>query len=265
MTDSPWQRRIQRAHELAQEYPFAAEILGFYIHVLRFQEELHRDLSRRFAKVLPASDRRELNEGELSELLGKFDSFLALAEAYGPAQTVQTSRGLRERGKSFWAALLKDIWWAHSPSDAAGFLAFAHLQPYAELLRPSNSSQLGQQTDALCPVCRCKPGLGVLRQMGEGAARSLVCSFCLAEWNFRRLVCPACGEENDRQLPIFTAEQFPYIRVECCETCKTYLKTIDLTTNGRAEPPVDELAAVPLDLWAQERGYAKLQRNILGM
>ena len=101
--------------------------------------------------------------------------------------------------------------------------------------------------------------------MGDGGARSLVCSFCLSEWEFRRLVCPGCGEENDRKLPIFTASEFDYIRVECCESCKTYIKVIDLTKNGHAEPVVDELASAPLDLWASEHGYAKLQRNVLGM
>lgn len=93
----------------------------------------------------------------------------------------------------------------------------------------------------------------------------MICSFCLAEWEFRRLVCPGCGEENDRKLPIFTADTFNYIRLECCESCKTYIKTIDLTKKGRAEPLVDELASAPLDLWIAERGYAKLQKNLLGM
>ena len=47
--------------------------------------------------------------------------------------------------------------------------------------------------------------------------------------------------------------------------CKTYIKSIDLTKNGRAEPLVDELASAPLDLWAREHGYAKLQNNLLGI
>ena len=93
----------------------------------------------------------------------------------------------------------------------------------------------------------------------------MVCSFCLAEWEFRRIVCPGCGEENDKMLPVFTANEFDFIRVECCDTCKIYIKGMDLTKNGRAEPLIDELATTPLDLWAQEHGYAKLQSNLLGM
>ena len=45
----------------------------------------------------------------------------------------------------------------------------------------------------------------------------------------------------------------------------TYIKSIDLTKNGRAEPLVDELASAPLDLWAREHGYAKLHSNVMGM
>ena len=93
----------------------------------------------------------------------------------------------------------------------------------------------------------------------------MICSFCVGEWEFRRIVCAACGEEDPDKLPVFTAGDFDYIRLECCDTCKTYLKTVDLTKNGRAEPIVDELASGPLDLWARERGYAKLQANLLGM
>src|ERR1700694_2572092 len=37
------------------------------------------------------------------------------------------------------------------------------------------------------------------------------------------------------------------------------------TKNGLAEPLIDELASVPLDLWAQEHGYAKLHPNLLGI
>ena len=55
------------------------------------------------------------------------------------------------------------------------------------------------------------------------------------------------------------------MRVECCDTCRRYLKSIDLTKDARPVPPVDELAAIPLDLWAREQGYRKIQPNLAGM
>ena len=264
MTISPWQRRIRRAEELARQYAFAAEILGFYVHVARFQEDLHRQVSSLLPQTA-APVGRELTHAELSAFSSRFASFLSLAEAHGPKALAELSRELRGRGADFWSQLLQASWTAHSPSDAQEILAQLFLQPYAESLR-SRATLLSRSTAyALCPFCDRKPSFGVLRQMGDGGARSMICSFCAAEWEFRRIVCPGCGEENDKKLAVFTAAEFDYIRVECCDTCKTYTKSIDLTKNGQAEPLVDELASAPLDLWARERGYAKLHSNLLGL
>lgn len=266
MRVSPWQRRINRAQELAREHPFAAEILGFYIHVARFQENLHQRLSSAFPRQSqPVLISHELGQSELAELSSRFESFLSVAEAQGPKPLAELSRELRGRGQGFCTELLNGAWTAHSPSDAQGLLASAYLQPYAELLRSRAQVRPVPTAHTLCPFCNRKPGFGVLRQMGDGGARSMVCSFCLAEWEFRRIVCPGCGEENDRKLPVFSASDFDYIRVECCDACNTYIKSVDLTKNGRAEPLVDELASAPLDLWAREHGYAKLQSNLMGM
>jgi formate dehydrogenase accessory protein FdhE len=264
MKVSPWERRIHRAQELAGQHSFAAEILGFYIHVARFQEDLHQRLSR-VLQSPAASAARDLTASELSELSSRFGSFLSMAEVRGPKALAVLSRELHAHGVDFCRELLNRGWAAHSASDAEEILAQAFLQPYAELLRSRASLRPSPTAYALCPFCSRKPALGVLRPLGDGGARSLICSFCLAEWEFRRIVCPGCGEENDKKLAVFTASDFDYIRVECCDACKTYIKTVDLTKNGRAEPLVDELASAPLDLWAHEHGYAKLQNNLLGM
>jgi formate dehydrogenase accessory protein FdhE len=268
MTVSPWQRRIRRAEDLAGRYAFAAEILGFYIHIARFQEDLHQRLSKTLLRPLQsASVNAELSRDELENLSSRFESFLSIAGAHGPRSLAELSRELRTRDSSFYSELLQTAWTSSSLSfsDAQGLLAFVFLQPYAELLRSRASLRPASTAHALCPFCNRKPGLGVLRQMGDGGARSMVCSFCLAEWEFRRIVCPGCGEENHKMLPVFIASEFDYIRVECCDACKTYIKSVDLTKNGHAEPLVDELASAPLDLWAREHGYAKLQSNLMGM
>jgi hypothetical protein len=44
-----------------------------------------------------------------------------------------------------------------------------------------------------------------------------------------------------------------------------HLRQDDLTKNGLANPLVDELGPIPLDLWAQEHAYTKLCPNLLGM
>ena len=61
------------------------------------------------------------------------------------------------------------------------------------------------------------------------------------------------------------SHQFQHVRVEACDTCRHYIKTVDLTKKGHAVPVVDELATMPLNLWAQEHGYVKLKTNLLGI
>lgn len=261
---SPWQRRIQRAQELSSQYSSASEILAFFVHIASFQEKL-QDEFRQGLDARSTSGYGELDDRELSELVSRFGSFLPQARKYAPAPLAELISQVSASGPASWPELLSSAWSASSSSDPQGLLAQIFLQPYAEWLRTRASIEPFPHTYAICPFCRRKPGFGVLRPLGEGAARSLVCSFCMAEWEFRRIVCPGCGEENDKKLVVFTAEEFPCLRVEGCDSCKTYLKTIDLTKDGHAEPVVDELASVPLDLWAREHGYAKLHSNILGL
>ena len=67
------------------------------------------------------------------------------------------------------------------------------------------------------------------------------------------------------RLCVYTAQWFEYVRVEACETCRSYLKTIDLTKNGLALPEVDDLASIPLTLWAEDNSYEAIAGNVLGV
>ena len=92
-----------------------------------------------------------------------------------------------------------------------------------------------------------------------------MCSMCATEWRFRRLTCPHCGETEADKLPVHTAESITHVRVDACTACSRYIKTVDLRKRGDADPLVDELAAVELDIWAQEQGLTKLRTNVLGL
>ena len=56
-----------------------------------------------------------------------------------------------------------------------------------------------------------------------------------------------------------------HVRVDACDSCHHYLKTVDLTRLGLADPLVDEVAAAPLDVWAGEHGYEKIELNLVGL
>jgi len=84
---------------------------------------------------------------------------------------------------------------------------------------------------------------------------------------FQRLLNPAplptpCGHTP---LIIHTDEEFPHIRIEACDTCRTYRKVVDLAQDPAAIPEVDDLASVPLDLWAVQQGYMKPTANLFGL
>jgi FdhE protein len=256
-----YQRRIRHAGQLASQHPFAAEVLGFYVHIARFQQALHDRLEKAPAPASVAETPR------FAALGASFHQFLSIVEEHGPARVASAAHELRSANSKVISDLLSAVWnsAADAPSTPEEFLAFAFLQPYAESARSHAHLQLENYTHPLCPFCNRKPAIAALRPMGDGAQRKLLCGFCLAEWDFRRIVCPNCGEENHARLPVYTAETLPYIRVECCDSCRVYIKSIDLSKNGLADPLVDELASIPLDLWAQEHGYTKLRPNLLGM
>lgn len=246
---------------LIVKHPFAAEVLGFYIHAARFQEGIYQGIERAFETTSISPP-----DPDFAELVRGFSPFLSLMEEKAPARLASAAHDVHNANPDSWTDLFTQCW-THidAPTDPREFLVLAFLQPYVEFARSRASLQVGGYTPLLCPFCRRKPALGVLRPQGDGGRRNLLCGFCLTEWEFRRIICPGCGQEDHAKLPVYTAESFPYIRVECCDTCHTYIKSIDMTKNGLAEPLVDELASVPLNLWAEERGYAKLQPNLLGM
>lgn len=268
MKVSPWQQRINRAEYLAKRYPSVAEILGFYAQIARFQEDFYGRLGAAADRPSrAASGDQSFGLPESPEIMASFGPFLSVIEKQGPERLAALARDLQALSTESRSELLSASWSSTESSAASPeeFLGRAFLQPYAEFVRSRLAIQADGYMHSLCPFCNRKPGLGVLRQQGDGARRSLMCSFCLAEWEYRRIVCPGCGEENNVKLPVYTATDFDYIRVEGCDTCHGYLKAVDLTKNGLAEPMVDEMAAAPLDLWAQEHGYSKLQRNLMGM
>jgi formate dehydrogenase maturation protein FdhE len=99
----------------------------------------------------------------------------------------------------------------------------------------------------------------------DGARRLLGCALCGAEWPFGRIRCPCCFEEDPTKLPSFQSGTYPMVRIEACEACLRYVKSIDLTADARAIPEVDDLVSLGMDLWAQEQGYARVAPGLAGI
>ena len=107
-----------------------------------------------------------------------------------------------------------------------------------------------------CPICGGMPLLAYLR---EGGRRHGVCSLCEFAWDLPRLLCPHCETRDQGKLRYFYTENEKGFRVEVCEACGHYLKTVDLREReGAPVAVVDDLLTTHLDLWAQKKGYHRL-------
>ena len=274
MNSAHWTRRIERADHLASVYPFAAEGLRFYSRTTAIQRDLYDQFRRLSTLPTRISAERPLRDDfELSSLAPKFSGFLAAIAEISPTPVARAAAALERKTGGAWEQLLRGFWLSDletarpdgQSDDAERLLAWIFLQPYAEFLADRREASQENGTPFSCPLCGAKPIVGVLRREGDGARKALICMLCAHEWNFRRLLCPNCGEEREPQLAFYSAPEIRHVRVDVCDTCHSYLKSVDLTKTGLAVPVVDELATLPLDLWARQHGYQKLQINILGM
>jgi formate dehydrogenase accessory protein FdhE len=262
--------RIRRAEKLIAEKSSASELLSFYKRIASFQKSflvqlsdaaLEQPATRQFGSVRDVLD--------LTLLLPHFRNFLSFIEQQAPHALAAAAREIAALPSDSWIALLTSYWELGGLFDqqigAFGqFFPRAFLEPYAAHVAGRTAVPPVLATPRVCPLCGGRPLFGVLRLEGDSGKRCMVCSFCGYEWTFRRILCPTCDEEEEKKLPVYVAEQFPHVRVEACDTCKFFVRTIDLTKDGHAVPVVDDLAAIPLTLWAHELGYSRLQPNLLG-
>jgi FdhE protein len=248
---SIWDRRIARAEELAKTCAAAAELLTLYARLAAFQKEIFEALTAH-------------PETDPLCIVRYFPRLLALVKHNGPKAVGDYARESLSVDAEVGRLLIAH--WNHEPvgDDCARFVARALLQPFAEALA-GRGDITGDSSSGVCPFCGARPLAAVLRGEGDGGKRYLVCSLCGIEWELRRILCPNCAEENKDKLPVYVAPEFVYVRVEACDTCQTYLKCIDMTTNGLAVAPADELASVTLNVWAEEHGYSKIEPNLLGL
>ena len=246
-----WEARIVRAQTLAARHPAAADILRFYAQLAAYQSTL--------------AGRWASSTWEPALVLDVVPPTLEWLARNGPAGLSHAVQALHEVTSDEWSMTL-DRYLVEDAFDAAdaapAFVIEAMLQPLAEVCagnaREAMHGQLPRH-DNRCPFCQQRPAAGVLRDAGQGTRRALVCGLCFTEWAFERIGCPSCGEQRFDALPVYTAEQVAAARVEGCDSCGVYLKTIDASKDGTAVPEVDDLATLTLDLWAREHGYRRLR------
>ncbi|HYZ16144.1 MAG TPA: formate dehydrogenase accessory protein FdhE [Candidatus Acidoferrum sp.] len=278
-----WSKRRLRAADLAQRWPFAAEVLAFYTVLLDVQEQA-------FLAALDDTPKADAIAAYAAERV--LPRVIGVSVASGPpalvAAVVEQFHEVDLTGM-FTAWLRGD-----ELSPVERYLARAAVGPLLEALGAAAREACGEPRDERhCPACGGLPQVGYFASSPEDlvtAHRYLVCARCAATWAYPRLTCAACGESDTGKLEVYAeigttqAElsgtivkpgaapsaaavdaRFPHLRIDGCRTCARYLLTVDLDRDPRAVPLVDEIAAIPLDLYAKERGLTKLVPNLMGL
>ncbi len=281
----PFANRRARTVELRGRHPFAREVLDFYGALLGVQEQAYEEAS----SARPPA-------GELVSYVAEMvvPAVVDVTVAAGPLKLRDAvARRLEATDpREFLAAWIG----GEDQGMVDRYLARASLAPVLEALgTEAAASCIGERDERHCPTCGGPPQLSYFAIPSEDLAaggRFLACARCQSSWGYARMKCPACGEDSSSRLPIFSEEGtasgergslvrglegrlgdrggvesnavFPHIRIEGCDSCRHYLLNIDLAADPAAIPEVDELAAVPLDLYARERGFSKIIPNLLG-
>lgn len=268
-------RRASRARHLAASDASTAELLTFQAALLD-QQCRWLDASAAVVRLcpddLPRGERlrHALDVAALVTVARRLLPWLAGA---GPDPLRTAAAALAADDDSVWRDRLDASLVPSNPVPLSDplvtFVCEAVVQPFAEIARrqataPGEAEALAADTRT-CQSCAGRPVVGVLRERGHGAGRAFICGRCAGEWAAPRMVCPACGGMDVERLPVFRADAWPAARLDACEACRTYVKSFDLTVDGSAIAVVDDVATVPLDIWAAEQGLARLRPNLLSL
>ena len=257
-----WDRQIERADHLAATASGSKELLLFYGQLLRAQQKMYEYFMAETDS--PSGDVKK----DLAAIKNATPYLLETVSSYGPTTLGAEARELSETGTQTLEEQLLSYW--TNPSDVQ-FFAKAILQPYARWLNGLGVEPVGRElehSEGRCPFCGGNSQVSFLQSKESGTEsgnRDLICATCLSSWEFRRVLCVNCGEERPDRIGYFHSPEFEHIRIEACDSCKHYLKGVDLTRLGLAVPLVDEIYAAPLDLWAREHGYTKIELNLVGL
>ncbi len=280
---------LAQIRELKGTRPELASLLDYYAAVVEAQQ----DAKLSFHPDLDGLD-VELRRSKASEGLpllgpedikvdwGLFDSLFDRISQIsreraetpdGMGSWPSISRCNREWHDALLAGLLKDKALLDESAEGAGispdtfaFLAcqtaVPFLETYAERLKDSVDDSAWFR--GYCPICGAEPLMGKLDK--ETGKRTLQCHLCRTDWAFQRLQCPFCGTSDQEKLRFFWDQEDPAHRVEVCDLCKTYLKTVDAReTDEGLSLLVENLATLHLDLVAKREGFERETNRLFGL
>jgi Protein involved in formate dehydrogenase formation len=281
---SLWAAHRRRAEVLRERHPFAAEVLALYLALADVWED-GWDAAR-----AEQPEPRQLARWAAERTV---PWVVKATEAAGPRTLAAATRDLLGAGRpeeplAAWLA-------GGELPPAERYLARASLHaPLVALAGEAGAActeDPSPRGERRCPGCGGPPQLSFRSHAEDplvSGGRRLACARCGQSWSYSASSCPSCGETSGARRTVYAerragplvgrggrdrdtaggagaeAPTFPHLRIDACASCERYLLDVDLSRDPRAVPEVDELAALPLDLYAAGCGLSKITPNLMG-
>ncbi len=270
----------RRIHQIEKKRPGYKEMLRFYERIKREQEKVKSSLN-----LCPFSLRKEWKDllkqegfsliekkdfpidiGASTNLFHTLCDFGKEANPHMAQQIRNIEEGLLKK-KIDLVEILRSPFDEHLLTPAIPklkldkkvilFLAMESIRPSIEASVDGLRSEVEIDTwlKGYCPICGSKPHLSLLKDT-EGK-RFLLCSFCGYQWRIDRMTCPFCMNSKSDSLHYFFGEGEEAYRIDTCDQCRTYIKTIDTRKMDLIDPVLEDLATLHLDLLATQKGYQR--------
>ena len=274
----------KRIEQIKKKRPGYGEILDFYQNIKEAQDKVKTSL--RIAPIKLKREWKELLTKEGFSLIQKEDFPLDIESSAGLLETlcqigknanphmaeqVGKIRDALDNKKVDLKKLLKkgvkeqEI---DRMADELGldrkvfsFLIQSSIRPSIEAGMEQLRSELDPETwlKGYCPVCGSLPSLSLLKE--EVGKRYLLCSFCGYQWRIDRIFCPFCDNKDQESLHYLFAEGEEAYRIDLCEKCHQYIKTIDYRKLEEPDIVLEDLATLHLDVLATQKGYKRPAPN----
>ncbi len=270
-----------RAQQLKEKRPGYATLLDFYVAIREAQQQ-----SKPRVQVVSAKPANGSTAASAFPLTGDagfpvdikssvslFDKLCRLgntANQYLASQVKSIKQAIAD-GKLNLEALLAGGCRAGSVEQTAvnqgldaqvlSFLVVNSTRPSIEAARDQllKGVKSNEWRECSCPVCSSPPVLSLLE--GDPARRHSLCSYCGHRWRVDRVSCSCCGNSDPDSLHSFFDEDEKTCRIDLCDKCHQYMKTIECGNLEESDPVLEDLATLHLDVVAIEKGYARTVPN----
>jgi FdhE protein len=270
----------KRIQQLKKKRPGYKEILSFYQKMREEQEEVKPSLKiksiplKKEWKDLLAKEGFSLLEKkdfplDINASLSLFRSLCEIGKKANPRMAEQVEKieeainkkrmNLKEllRGPNKEEKLERVVSDLGLDKKTLLFLAYESIKPSIEATVEKLHNELNAETwlKGYCPVCGSLPHLSLLKE-AEGK-RFLLCSFCGYQWRIDRFFCAFCGNKKQDFLHYFCGEGEETYRIDTCDKCHQYIKTIDARNIEIIDSALEDLATLHLDILASRKGYKR--------